>query len=1388
MRFILRRSAARLVLLTAMLVAGGSATATAAPTSVSGTIPIDTTWHNADGPILVTGDVVVAAGVTLTIEPGVEVRFSRMNNGGYYPHAELVVQGNVVADGTATEPITFTSAAASPQVGDWSAIRLDGALDRMLEQNMFDHVVFEYAAAALDVPFHAFEVTNSRFTENGNGLRASGTMPGYLWVRIDGTRFDHNESALSISAIRCVNACTQNFALTNNTVVENEEGIRLGLGVSDYEPVAVALSRNIVQNNAGTAISLAGGSFPMTLDANAVVGNGSGVITNFNPAAGFQAQHNSLYANSTSDWEAQAPGQGNFDLDVSDNWWGTTDAEEVNSNILDASDDFLRPAVLYDPLLSLPSMTAPAPDTVPPDAAIVAGPPSATQRRTADLSFTTSEPGPYAGFDCSLDGSTPVPCQSPVQLDALADGHHLYEVWARDAVGNVDPAPASVSWTVDNQIPTAFGLNSPSDEWLTSSPRPAFAWDAASDSGSGLDHYELLLDGSQVGSDVAAGMTTFTPSSDLSDGSHRWQVRAVDAAGNLGESESRGLTIDTAPPAAFALASPAAGAADLAPRPTFSWDSTTDTTTSIDRYELWIDGVKDRDVALSECVDGSCSAGPSVALAEGSHSWSVTAIDTAGNVRTSDLRGIGVDATAPLTFQLAAPADGANLNEVTPTLSWEATSDAGSGLDHYAVFVDGSRRGGQIPSAATSYTLSVALSEGPHDWRVDAIDQNGNTRSSASRALTIDTTAPGNFELGEPGAAALTRDSTPLLTWDAASDSPSGTGVGNYELWIDGSQVGSDIAAGTNTTTVATALSDGSHTWLIKAIDRAGNARSTASRILTVDATPPAAFGLTSPLDGAQHQPAGRSFSWASANDATSGVERYELWIDSAKDRDVAISACAAGSCSSRSLVLLGDGSHFWSVKAIDTAGNVRTSGSRGFDVDATAPLPFELEAPAAAAEVNDATPRFSWQPAIDAGSGLDHYALFVDGTQRGGQIAAATASATLSSNLSEGDHDWRVDAVDANGNTRSSATRALTIDAIAPDSRIDGGPVGSTRSGSATFAFSSTDSAAFECRLDAGPWTVCASPHALTQLGAGARSFQVRSIDAAGNIDATPAVRHWTIDHATLPDARLTLNASPALTGQAVTLDASTSSDPLDGHIESFAWDADGDGSFETEAGPAGRIERTYSASGQLAVGVRVTNTSGQQAVARAQLEVRPASPAGRLGVTINQGARYTNDASVTVSSTWPTLATTMLLSNDGGFGAPAQRALEPSVGWTLDSSGPERLPKTLYVRFEGGESGRETYQDDIILDDTPPQVTAAVVLSSPNGTASTAARSVRIRIKAKDRTSGVRLIQLARKKSTPNKARRFRRTIRASGHPRYVRVRDRAGNLSKWRKLRYK
>ena len=88
-----------------------------------------------------------------------------------------------------------------------------------------------------------------------------------------------------------------------------------------------------------------------------------------------------------------------------------------------------------------------------------------------------------------------------------------------------------------------------------------------------------------------------------------------------------------------------------------------------------------------------------------------------------------------------------------------------------------------------------------------------------------------------------------------------------------------------------------------------------------------------------------------------------------------------------------------------------------------------------------------------------------------------------------------------------------LGSDAQSPQTTIDSGPSGTITATSATFAFSSSEAdSTFECRLDAAAFAPCTSPRALNGLGVGGHTFQVRATDAAGNTDATPATRSFTV------------------------------------------------------------------------------------------------------------------------------------------------------------------------------------------------------------------------------------------------------------------------------------
>ncbi len=93
-------------------------------------------------------------------------------------------------------------------------------------------------------------------------------------------------------------------------------------------------------------------------------------------------------------------------------------------------------------------------------------------------------------------------------------------------------------------------------------------------------------------------------------------------------------------------------------------------------------------------------------------------------------------------------------------------------------------------------------------------------------------------------------------------------------------------------------------------------------------------------------------------------------------------------------------------------------------------------------------------------------------------------------------------------------------LDFRPPETSITSGPSGAITQTSATFAFTSTESGSFKCKLDTGTWESCSSPKALSSLSEGEHTFSVQAIDAAGNADATPATRTFTVD-SSAPTAR---------------------------------------------------------------------------------------------------------------------------------------------------------------------------------------------------------------------------------------------------------------------------
>ena len=243
-------------------------------------------------------------------------------------------------------------------------------------------------------------------------------------------------------------------------------------------------------------------------------------------------------------------------------------------------------------------------DSVVPDTTIVSTPPSLSNSGSLSFTFSSNEAG--ATFQCSLDGAAFTTCTSPRTYTNLLDGLHAFQVRARDAAGNMDPTPASYSWTVDRTAPIASitSLGPPTPTNLTTASFTFTSNDPAAS-------FQCRLDGAAFASCVSP-----VNYSGLANGTHNFRVRAIDAAGNVGAIALRTWSVDTTPPNTTITGNP--GTVTTSTSATFTFGSSQTGST----FACSLDGT-----AFTNCTSPLTYTG----LATGSHSFRVRATDPAGN-------------------------------------------------------------------------------------------------------------------------------------------------------------------------------------------------------------------------------------------------------------------------------------------------------------------------------------------------------------------------------------------------------------------------------------------------------------------------------------------------------------------------------------------------------------------------------------------------------------------------------------------------------------------------------------------------------------------------------------------------------------------------------------
>ena len=98
-------------------------------------------------------------------------------------------------------------------------------------------------------------------------------------------------------------------------------------------------------------------------------------------------------------------------------------------------------------------------------------------------------------------------------------------------------------------------------------------------------------------------------------------------------------------------------------------------------------------------------------------------------------------------------------------------------------------------------------------------------------------------------------------------------------------------------------------------------------------------------------------------------------------------------------------------------------------------------------------------------------------------------------------------------GLTNGSASTLLYCGAL-PVTTITTYPDNPSNSATGAFTFTNTLSpVTYECKLDTGAFAACTASYTTPTLADGPHTLSVRSTDAYGNVEATPATHDWTID-----------------------------------------------------------------------------------------------------------------------------------------------------------------------------------------------------------------------------------------------------------------------------------